>query len=35
MITIELHDQDDVIELASMLQQFLHELGRCNCEEEE
>ena len=34
MITIQLDDQDDVIELALMLQQLVHEMGQCSCEEE-
>ena len=33
MITIQLDDQDDIIELALMLQQILHECGVCNCED--
>lgn len=33
MITIQLDDQDDIIELALMLQQVLHECGACNCED--
>jgi hypothetical protein len=34
MITIQLDDQDDIIEFALMVQQLLHELGSCGCEEE-
>jgi hypothetical protein len=34
MITIQLDDQDDIIELALMLQQLFHECGCCNCEDE-
>ena len=34
MITIQLDDQDDIIELALMLQQLLHECGCCDCEDE-
>jgi len=34
MITIQLDDQDDIIEFALMFQQLLHELGSCNCEDE-
>lgn len=34
MITIQLDDQDDIIEFALMVQQLLHELGSCNCEGE-
>jgi len=34
MITIQLDDQDDIIEFALMVQQLLHELGSCNCEDE-
>jgi len=34
MITIQLDDQDDIIELALMIQQLIHECGCCNCEEE-
>jgi hypothetical protein len=32
MITIQLDDQDDIIELALMIQQLIHECGSCNCE---
>ena len=32
MITIQLEDDDDIIELARMIQQLIHELGRCDCE---
>ena len=31
MITIQLDDQYDIIELAKMLQQVLHECERCDC----
>jgi hypothetical protein len=34
MITIQLDDQDDIIEFALMIQQLLHECGQCGCEEE-
>jgi hypothetical protein len=34
MITIQLDDQDDIIEFALMVQQLLHELGGCGCDEE-
>jgi len=35
MITIQLDDQDDIIELALMIQQLIHECGCCNCEDNE
>jgi len=35
MITIQLDDSDDIIELALMVQQIIHECGFCNCDDEE
>ena len=32
MLTICIHDADDVLELAAIVQQVLHELGKCDCD---